>query len=148
MNIEVNSDPLKEFDIVLNHSSDTLKFEQRRVEIDLQPPLPVAVFNEGCAKIQYRRAAVDHIGESDHVAKIMRSNRRLDDRKHDLKKRVATQVSFRPKLLDNFFEGDVRVGQRTQGCLAHSCQQVDEPRVARQIIAKHQGLHEESDQSL
>ena len=72
------------------------------------------------------------------------SHRRVLHREHDLKQRIAARVPLGLELVDQLLEGQVLVVVRFECHLTHTPQEFSEGRVAREIGAHHEAVHEKS----
>ncbi len=65
-----------------------------------------------------------------------------------LEERVVALAAVRPELAHEPLEGQLLVGERVHGGRAHPSEQLAERRIAREVRAQHERVHEEADQAL
>jgi hypothetical protein len=140
-------DALQQDAKVPRHSLDRGRLEQSR-----------RIFERGCeamlglrdrqGEIELRAGALRHERLEAKPSDRGGAPRRILQGEHHLEQRIAAHVAEGPQLLDQTLERQVLMRLRRQGRLPNPRQQAAKARIAGQVGAHHQRVHEEADQIL
>ncbi len=140
-------DALKQRPEVLEHPRDRRRVEERGLV--LHRSMQARVFQgERHGQIELRRSAGDLHVPDRQPRQLERRRRRILEREHHLNERCALTGALGLQRLHELLEGQVLMAVGGEGGLAHAPQQLPDGRIARQIGAQDQRVHEEADQSL
>src|SRR4029077_12383747 len=97
-------------------------------------------------QIQLRAAGIDVLISKLQRTRLRRRRGRVLQNKHHLENRAVAEIARGLKFSNEFFERQILVSVRIERSLANALKQFDEGRVARQIRAQSQRIHERANQ--
>ncbi len=143
--LRIGGDGLEQRRVVREDALDRRAIEQVRVVFE-RPEQAAGLFVQRHVQIELRRAGADRHEPSAHALEIDARVVRVLQREEHLEERRPAQIAFRLERLDERLERQVLVRVGVETDLADAREQLAEARVAAEIDAEHQRVHEESNQ--
>src|SRR6185503_18487314 len=98
-------------------------------------------------QIKLRCLTLDLFHTQRHARQLQFWYRHVRHCKHDLKQSHVTNATFEIQFFNQSLKRHILVSVRSEGHFPHSPQQLAETRIAGEVCAQRQRVHEEPDQS-